>query len=116
MPQPSYSNERSQPLVQTASIDAMNDGRMSLSTSRSDPSARAGRTYVQVGIFRDRSNAERLRHELGSLGSIEVAPLQVNDGGEVYRVRVGPLSPDAATRAQTQIATYGVADSAIVTD
>jgi rare lipoprotein A len=116
MPQPSYSNEQSQPLVQTASIDAMNDGRMSLSTSRSDPSARAGRTYVQVGIFRDRSNAERLRHELGSLGSIEVAPLQVNDGGEVYRVRVGPLSPDAATRAQTQIATYGVSDSAIVTD
>jgi len=45
-----------------------------------------------------------------------VAPLQVNDGGEVYRVRVGPLSPDAATRAQTQIATYGVSDSAIVTD
>ena len=59
---------------------------------------------------------ERLRRELGSLGPIEVAPLQVDDGREVYRVRVGPFSSDAAARAQNQIATYGVADSAIVTD
>jgi len=34
----------------------------------------------------------------------------------VYRVRVGPFSPDAAMRAQDQIATYGVPGSAIVTD
>lgn len=73
-------------------------------------------SYVQVGIFRERSNAERLRRELGALGPIEVAPLQVDDGGEVYRVRMGPFSPDAASRAQDQIATYGVGDTAIVAD
>ena len=90
---------------------------MSLSSApQSGPAIGSGRRYVQVGIFRERSNAERLRRELGSLGPIEVAPLQVDDGGEVYRVRVGPFSPDAAMRAQDQIATYGVPGSAIVTD
>ena len=116
MPPRSRSIERAQPVVQTASLDNVSDGRMSLSASRPVASAGFGRTYVQVGIFRDRSNAERLRRELGSLGPIEVAPLQVDDGREVYRVRVGPFSSDAAMRAQNQIATYGVADSAIVTD
>jgi rare lipoprotein A len=76
----------------------------------------SGRSYVQVGIFRDRSNAERLRRELATLGPVEVAPLQVGGGGEVYRVRVGPFSSDGAAAAQSQIATYGVADSAIVSD
>jgi rare lipoprotein A len=74
------------------------------------------RTYVQVGLFRDRSNAERLRRELGTLGPVEVAPMQVEDGSQVYRVRVGPFSPDAANRTQNQIAAYGVADTAIVSD
>jgi len=76
----------------------------------------ADRTYVQVGIFRDRSNAERLRRELGSLGPVEVAPLQVGSGSEAYRVRVGPFSQADASRAQSQIATYGVAGTAIVSD
>jgi rare lipoprotein A len=89
---------------------------MSLGGPSSLSSDSAGRTYVQVGIFRDRSNAERLRHDLSSLGPIEVAPIQVGDGDRVFRVRVGPFSDDAAKRAQTQIATYGVTDSAIVTD
>lgn len=76
----------------------------------------SGRAYVQVGIFRDRSNAERLRRELGTLGPVEVAPLQVGNGAEVYRVRVGPFTQGDASRAQSRIATYGVADTAIVTD
>jgi rare lipoprotein A len=124
---------RSRDFVQTASLTSpdMGEGRMSLSDSEPSenpqPFAAAqplapgqpfdsDRTFVQVGIFRDRSNAERLRHELGSLGPVEVAPLQVGNGPEVYRVRVGPFSPDDASRAQSRIATYGVADTAIVTD
>lgn len=75
-----------------------------------------GRTYVQVGIFRDRSNAERLRRELGSLGPVEVAPLQVGAGAEAYRVRVGPFSEADASRTQSRIATYGVVNTAIVND
>jgi rare lipoprotein A len=42
--------------------------------------------------------------------------MQVEDGSQVYRVRVGPFSPDAANRTQNQIAAYGVADTAIVSD
>ncbi|WP_244531394.1 septal ring lytic transglycosylase RlpA family protein [Hyphomicrobium facile] len=120
-----------QPFVQRASLStpSRGDGRMSLSSSSSpqpfdkpfDPGAApqpfdSGRTYVQVGIFRDRSNAERLRRELGSLGPVEVAPLQVGTGAEAYRVRVGPFSGADASRAQSRIATYGVANTAIVND
>jgi rare lipoprotein A len=101
---------------ETANLASTDDGRMADSALPAPRPFASGRNYVQVGIFRDRSNAERLRRELGALGPIEVAPLQVNDGGEVYRVRVGPFSPDAASRAQDQIATYGVGDTAIVTD
>ncbi|MET0431590.1 MAG: septal ring lytic transglycosylase RlpA family protein [Hyphomicrobium sp.] len=88
----------------------------SYSTSSVSGSAYAGRTYVQVGIFRDRSNAERLRRELGSLGPVEVAPLQSGNGAQVYRVRVGPFSQDDASRAQGRIAAYGVGNTAIVAD
>jgi rare lipoprotein A len=76
----------------------------------------SGRAYVQVGIFRDRSNAERLRRELGTLGPVEVAPLEAGNGAQVYRVRVGPFSQDEASRAQGRIAAYGVANTAIVAD
>jgi rare lipoprotein A len=105
------------PPVQTASLAGMNRDRMSLTAP--SPAIRPfapARTYVQVGLFRDRSNAERLRRELGTLGPVEVAPMQVEDGSQVYRVRVGPFSPDAANRTQNQIAAYGVADTAIVSD
>lgn len=121
-----------QPFVQRASLStpSRGDGRMSLSSpppfdkpfdkpyghgAAPQPFGN-GRTYVQVGIFRDRSNAERLRRELGSLGPVEVAPLQVGTGAEAYRVRVGPFSEADASRTQSQIATYGVANTAIVND
>ncbi|MBY0562486.1 septal ring lytic transglycosylase RlpA family protein [Hyphomicrobium sp.] len=113
-----------QPFVQQASLSApsRDDGRMSLSSPQPFDRGAApqpfgnGRTYVQVGIFRDRSNAERLRRELGSLGPVEVAPLQVGTASEAYRVRVGPFSEADASRAQSRIATYGVANTAIVND
>lgn len=75
-----------------------------------------GLTYVQVGIFRERSNAERLRRELAAVGNVEVTPLQLDEGGSVYRVRVGPVSPSQASQTQGRMASYGVNDTAIVTD
>ncbi|MBS0233528.1 MAG: septal ring lytic transglycosylase RlpA family protein [Proteobacteria bacterium] len=146
VPRPSAPAQRSRTYVQTASLSEpeVQQGRMSLMAAApqpsfdapqpfaparpsdggqafdAEPSASAqvysGRAYVQVGIFRDRSNAERLRRELGSLGPVEVAPLQVGNGSEVYRVRVGPFSNGDASRAQSRIAAYGVSDTAIVTD
>jgi len=114
---PSAPRMRTSRAIETAST-AYDDGRMSLSSASSRdvrPFAPA-RTYVQVGMFRDRSNAERLRRELGELGPIEVAPMEAGNGSLVYRVRVGPFSPDAANQTQNRIAAYGVANTAIVTD
>jgi rare lipoprotein A len=74
----------------------------------------SSRAFVQVGIFRDRSNAERLRRELATLGPVEVAPLQGGQGGEVYRVRLGPMSPTDANAAATRVADHGVRGSAVV--
>jgi rare lipoprotein A len=76
--------------------------------------AASGRAFVQVGVFRDRSNAERLRRELATLGPVEVAPLQGGQGGEVYRVRLGPMSPTEANAAATRVADHGVRGSAVV--
>jgi rare lipoprotein A len=81
-----------------------------------DTATYSGRAYVQVGIFRDRSNAERLRRELGNLGPVEVAPIETGNGAEVYRVRVGPFTQEDASRAQGRIAAYGVANTAVVAD
>jgi rare lipoprotein A len=102
----------------------------SFQPSRQPPSALAGpvqrpaaayaprgpvtnRAYVQVGVFRERSNAERLRRELGTLGPIEVAPVTAGQG-EVYRVRLGPMSPQEANAAASQVAARGVSGSAVI--
>ena len=77
-------------------------------------SAASGRAFVQVGVFRDRANAERMRRELGSLGPVEVAPVTGGQGSELYRVRLGPMSPDQAHSTAGQVASRGVAGSAVV--
>jgi rare lipoprotein A len=74
----------------------------------------SGRAYVQVGIFRDRANAERMRRELGSIAPVEVAPLTSGQGGEVYRVRLGPMSPTEANATLSRVASRGVSGSAVV--
>lgn len=115
---------RSRAPVQTASLEEVPRYASSGDAYSPAPFARPsglgsrgnGRTYVQVGIFRERSNAERLRRELGQVGSVEVTPMQLDEGGEVYRVRVGPVTPAQASTTQDQIAMYGVRGSAIVTD
>ncbi|RUP10897.1 septal ring lytic transglycosylase RlpA family protein [Hyphomicrobium sp.] len=108
-----------QPFVPQRFAAASGDAYGGMDAGPANSGARAygsDRTYVQVGIFRDRSNAERLRRELGSLGPVEVAPLQVGGGSQAYRVRVGPFSQADASRTQSRIATYGVAGTAIVSD
>jgi rare lipoprotein A len=107
------------PRVETASVTTYDQGRMSLTAAPPRPTFQPfapQRAYVQVGLFRDRSNAERLRRELGTLGPVEVAPVQVEDGAQVYRVRIGPFSPETANRTQNQVAAYGVPNTAVVTD
>ena len=72
-----------------------------------------GRTYVQVGLFRDRNTAERLRLDLSDLGPVEVATLpQGRD--ETYRVRIGPMSDANAHATLAQVSAHGVAGSTVV--
>ena len=78
--------------------------------------APSGRVYVQVGTFRDRNNAERLRRDLATLGPIEVAPLAGAPGGELYRVRLGPMTAAAAGETLGQITARGIIGSTVVTE
>ena len=73
----------------------------------------SSRAYVQVGVFRDRSNAERMRRDLAQLGPVEVAPI-VAQGGELYRVRLGPMSPATATSTASQVAARGVTGGTVI--
>ncbi len=83
-------------------------------TSAGGPGRAPGRAYVQIGVFRDRANAERLRRDLATLGPIEVAPLVSGTGGELYRVRLGPMSAADANQALGQVAARGVTGSSVV--
>lgn len=74
----------------------------------------SGRAYVQIGTYRDRANAERLRRELGAIGPVEVAPIASGGGPEVYRVRLGPMSGTDATTAAEKVAARGVASGGVV--
>jgi rare lipoprotein A len=76
--------------------------------------SRSARAFVNVGVYRDRDNAERLRRDFGHLGPIEVAPVAGRDGGEMYRVRLGPMSPQQAQAAAGQVADRGVTGSSVV--
>ncbi len=73
------------------------------------------RAYVQVGTFRERSNAERMRRELGSLGPVEVAPY-TGPNGEVYKVRIGPMARADARATVNEVAARGVSGSTIVSE
>lgn len=66
--------------------------------------------YIQVGSFSDPDNAERVRSSLASAW-----PVQVIDAGNVFRVRLGPISgrPDAdAALNDTHI--LGLSDAYVV--
>lgn len=82
---------------------------------RMQPASGSQRTYVQVGLYRERSNAERLQRELGHIGSIEIAAL-AGAGGSVYRVRIGPMSAQDAHSAMAQVQARGVAGSTITSE
>lgn len=89
-------------------------GRPVDSTGSTDR-AGAGTSYVQVGVYRERVEAERLRNELGNLGPVEVAPLAGADGPR-YRVRIGPMDTADARATQASIAARGLPGSLIVAE
>ena len=73
------------------------------------------KSYVQVGVFHDRANAERLQRELASVGPVEVAP-QGGSSSSSYRVRIGPLQEAELRSVLTKVAARGVGGSTIVSE
>jgi rare lipoprotein A len=56
--------------------------------------------FVQVGAFADRSAAERVEHDLRSLGfgDVRITTLSSAAGVPLHRVRIGPLEDSLAVR------------------
>jgi rare lipoprotein A len=73
-----------------------------------------GGYFVQVGSFSDPTNAERTRTELAGAGPVEITPVS-GINGELYRVRIGPLtSASRAERALEQAVSAGHLDARLV--
>ncbi len=56
-----------------------------------------GGSWVQAGAFSDMRNAENLSARLSSLAAVSIIPVTIN-GRDLYRVRLGPLSPPDVER------------------
>jgi rare lipoprotein A len=63
-----------------------------------------GSYYIQVGSFGDAANAELARADLASVWPVQVIAASAS-GGEVYRVRIGPITGeiDAMTALQDAV-------------
>ena len=82
------------------------------------PAAGGAGFYIQVGAFRQRANAEKLRRRLKPLGAplINISQALVH-GQHAYRVRIGPLTDIALADAiVARLAHYGVLEHRIVVD
>jgi rare lipoprotein A len=101
------------PTIKTAALSG-NRGRGITPKASADPTPSL--LYVQAGAFSDQDNAHKLREELGTIGSVGIAPVQVGDT-QYYRVRIGPIeSIERADKTLTQLINNGHADARIVVD
>ncbi|WP_290891110.1 septal ring lytic transglycosylase RlpA family protein [Arenimonas sp.] len=88
--------------------DAPAAGR-ALSPPPSASPAVTGPQRVQVGAYRDRDNARRIARQLEDAGIDDVSIEDVRtDAGKVWRVRIGPLSPDAVDGVLARIRGLGL--------
>lgn len=80
------------------------------------PNEGSGSFFVQVGSFRDPDNAERTRAELADSGPVVITAVS-GSTGQLYRVRIGPLSDASkAQRALEDAVNAGHSDARVVTD
>jgi rare lipoprotein A len=63
---------------------------------------RPSRVYLQVGAFRDRNNAEKLRSSLATALNAPVNVSFPNFGSSYYKVRVGPIDDPASANVLTR--------------
>jgi rare lipoprotein A len=88
-------------------------------TLREQPvSAREISLFIQVGAFRIRDNAERLRNRLDAynLGPVRIVSRAMANN-PLYRVQVGPLaSVDEADQVANNLTSLGVNDTQVILD
>lgn len=89
--------------------------RYSATGSFERPLSPSSPAYVQVGTFRERARAERLRAQLGELGPVEVAPVAMG-GDYLYRVRIGPMASQEARATLAHISSRGLTGAAVVSE
>lgn len=111
--QTSRSAERTQTWSPTAYRSGQSSGVGPQSAISGAHRPSQGTAYIQVGLFRDLENAERLRRDLANVGAVEVAPVPSPDG-DVYRVRIGPIAAHEAERTVATVAQRGVTDTRVV--
>jgi len=101
--------------VMTAALAAPSK-RANYTPRASFASAQApGAYFVQVGSFRDPGNAERTRAELSGAGPVVITAVS-GAAGQLYRVRIGPLSDESqAQRALQDAVNAGHSDAKVVT-
>jgi rare lipoprotein A len=81
----SIDNNQPEPLMQA----------IPTTTTDTDNPDNASNLYLQVGLFRDRVNAEQLRHKLAAMSLPEIhVSTDTSTAEPLYRVRIGPLSAD----------------------
>lgn len=87
-------------------------------TGQGSRGSKASNTFLQVGAFGNRSNAEQLRRQL--LDNLaENVYVRTADGGKapLYKVRVGPLaSPSKAKDVSQKLAALGLTESHVVVE
>lgn len=75
--------------------------------------------FIQVGAYRNRDNAERVRQRLATTavgGDVEIVR-GGEDNADIYRVRIGPVTGTAAAERLTQTLTsLGIDHPTIVTE
>jgi len=73
-----------------------------------------GGFFVQVGAYADLTNAHRVRDEVSAAGPVNVDVRQTANGGELFRVRLGPWqSREEADAARRQLASLGYGETIV---
>ncbi|WP_126447448.1 SPOR domain-containing protein [Sulfuricystis multivorans] len=78
--------------------------------AKPEPTATAGASYLQVGAFQKKTDADNLRAKLAMLGfEANVLQVEVPGKGTVHRVRLGPFaSLDELNQARRELSEQGV--------
>jgi rare lipoprotein A len=70
--------------------------------------------FVQVGLFADPDNAERIRQDLTGVGQIQIAEVS-GSNGPLYRVRIGPFNDaNDAQAVLNQVYGFNLPDARII--